>query len=110
MDGSLLDTVADFESGGDHDELRRKYQEALKKNDTSRTIVWAGTGVGLMDTVKPAKVSLPALIFRRDTHYIPPFQEIVKELHTDCVHHLAAVADVLKPAFNEAAPHEGSKL
>ncbi|KAL1698754.1 2-nitropropane dioxygenase [Schizophyllum commune] len=94
VDGRGLrnDTVADFESGGDHDELRRKYQEALKKNDTSRTIVWAGTGVGLMDTVKPAK-------------------DIVKELHTDCVRHLAAVADVLKPAAStEAAPHEGSKL
>ena len=74
MDGSLLDTVADFESGGDHDELRRKYQEALKKNDTSRTIVWAGTGVGLMDTVKPAKVSLPALIIRRNTYYIASFR------------------------------------
>ena len=74
MDEWLLDTVADFESGGDHDELRRKYQEALKKNDMSRTIVWAGTGVGLMDTVKPAKVSLPALIISRDTHHIAPYR------------------------------------
>ena len=74
MDEWLLDTVADFESGGDHDELRRKYQEALKKNDTRRTIVWAGTGVGLMDTVKSAKVSLPALIIGHNIYYIAPYR------------------------------------
>ncbi|KAL1746829.1 2-nitropropane dioxygenase [Schizophyllum fasciatum] len=85
--GIRNETVADFESGGDRDEMRRKFQQALKQDDTSRTIVWAGTGVGLMDTVKPAK-------------------DIVKELHEDCVRYMAAVTHV----FNPAELNEGPKL
>lgn len=80
VDGRGLrnDTVADFENGDDHEEIRRKYRSAVEQNDTSRTIVWAGTGVGLMETVKPAK-------------------DVVEELHADCVRHLGAVTRVCIP-------------
>lgn len=50
-------TVDDYERGEDIGVLRSKFQEATRDNDTTRTIVWAGAGVGLMKDVKPAKVS-----------------------------------------------------
>jgi len=31
--------------------------EGVHKGDPDRMVVWAGTGVGLMNTIQPAKVS-----------------------------------------------------
>ncbi|KXN89375.1 Nitronate monooxygenase [Leucoagaricus sp. SymC.cos] len=56
-------TVADYENGEDILVLRSKFQEA-GRDDMSRAIVWAGTGVGKMKDVKPAK-------------------EVVQELHQE---------------------------
>lgn len=49
-------TVDDYERGEDINILRSKFQEAVRNNDMNRAIVWAGTGVGLIKDVKPAKV------------------------------------------------------
>lgn len=59
IDGRALNnlTVQDLESGENVEEVRRKFQEAVKVGDSDRMLVWAGTGVGLMDEVKDAGVS-----------------------------------------------------
>ncbi|KAF9449943.1 2-nitropropane dioxygenase [Macrolepiota fuliginosa MF-IS2] len=62
-------TVDDYERGEDIGVLRSKFQEAVRDNDTNRTIVWAGAGVALMKDVKPAK-------------------EVTQELHQECLAHL----------------------
>jgi len=49
-------TVQDYENGEDIQILRSKFQEATRDNDVTRAIVWAGTGVGDMNDIKPAKV------------------------------------------------------
>ena len=49
-------TVRDYENGEDIQILRSKFQEATRDNDVTRAIVWAGTGVGDMNEIKPAKV------------------------------------------------------
>lgn len=36
--------------------LRRKFQEAEKRGEKDASIVWAGSGVGLVNDIKPAKV------------------------------------------------------
>ena len=51
----------DFEKGVEIETLRSKYAEGVQKEDTDRIVVWAGTGVGLMNKVQPAKVSLVEL-------------------------------------------------
>lgn len=50
-------TVEDFEKGLPIEELRSKFMEGVHKGDPDRMVVWAGTGVGLMNTIQPAKVS-----------------------------------------------------
>lgn len=62
-------TVDDFESGVEPSVLRAKYAEAAAKGDTERIIVWAGTGVGSMNRIQPAK-------------------DIVRELHDECLSRL----------------------
>lgn len=70
-------TVVDFENGVDISELRRNYAEGAKVDDPDRIVVWAGTGVGLMNKVQPAR-------------------EIVEELHNECLTHLRAAAFLLE--------------
>lgn len=70
-------TVVDFENGVDIGQLRRKYAEGAKVDDLDRIVVWAGTGVGLMNKVQPAK-------------------EIVQELYEECLTHLRAAASLLE--------------
>ncbi|KAJ7208470.1 NPD-domain-containing protein [Mycena rebaudengoi] len=68
-------TVDDFEKGVDMEILKSKFTEGVKKQDTDRITVWAGTGVGQMSQTQTAK-------------------SIVDELHEDCVKHLDAVSQV----------------
>ncbi|GLB43445.1 putative nitronate monooxygenase [Lyophyllum shimeji] len=70
-------TVIDFEKGVEIGELRRKYAEGVTADDPDRIVVWAGTGVGLMNRVQPAR-------------------EIVEELHDECVARLRAAASLLE--------------
>ena len=51
-----LATVDDYDKGVDISVIRKNYEEASTKGDTDRVVVWAGTGVGLMNQVLPAKV------------------------------------------------------
>jgi nitronate monooxygenase len=53
-----LDTVEDFNNGVDIEILRTRYAEGRRQNDVHRIVVWAGAGVGLMNTIQPAQVSL----------------------------------------------------
>lgn len=55
--GIVNDTVHDFEHnvGGDGDARRQAYKEAEKAGDTRRIVTWAGTGVGLVDEIKPTE-------------------------------------------------------
>ncbi|KAJ7131672.1 2-nitropropane dioxygenase [Mycena crocata] len=64
-------TVDDFENKVDIEVLESKFKEGLKNQDTSRMIVWAGTGVGQANQTQTAK-------------------SIVEELHEQCIEFLAA--------------------
>ena len=68
MISSPIATVDDYEKGEDLALLKQKYAEGAKSGDTDRIVVWAGSGVGLMDQVKPAWVcfSKRPLFFRID--------------------------------------------
>lgn len=49
--------MEDFEKGVDIETLRSRYAEGMRNEDPDRIVVWAGSGVGLMDKIQPAKVS-----------------------------------------------------
>ncbi|TFK39340.1 2-nitropropane dioxygenase [Crucibulum laeve] len=68
IDGRALKnaTVDDYENGVDIEIIRSKFTEAVQNDDPSRMLIWAGSGVGLMHRIQPAK-------------------EIVQELHEQCV-------------------------
>ncbi|KAJ7460544.1 2-nitropropane dioxygenase [Mycena latifolia] len=68
-------TVDDFENGVNIETLKAKFREGVKKEDTARIIIWAGTGVGQMSGIQSAK-------------------SIVEELHRECIEHLAAAAEL----------------
>ncbi|KAJ7604050.1 2-nitropropane dioxygenase [Mycena polygramma] len=68
-------TVEDYENRVNTDDLKSKFQEAVKNQDINRLIVWAGTGVGQMDQIQSAK-------------------SIVEELHRDCISRLEAAAQL----------------
>jgi len=56
FDLSPIATVDDYEKGEDINLLKQKYTEGVQRGDTDRILVWAGSGVGLMHQVKPARV------------------------------------------------------
>ena len=58
----VVDTVADYDRGEDVEILGSKYQEAAAKDDANRIVVWAGTGVGLIDRIQSAKVTVPSKV------------------------------------------------
>lgn len=49
-------TVKDMDDGLDIDEVKVKFSKGVAEGDPKRMLVWAGTGVGLMSEIKPAKV------------------------------------------------------
>ncbi|KAF9530158.1 hypothetical protein CPB83DRAFT_851081 [Crepidotus variabilis] len=61
-----LGNVIDYESGVGINTLRSRYKGGVKIGDPAREIVWAGSGVGLMKSIKPA-------------------QETLRELHEECL-------------------------
>ncbi|KAK2465628.1 hypothetical protein APHAL10511_002172 [Amanita phalloides] len=69
-------TVDDFEMGDALDVVRQKFIEGVQKSDPERMLVWAGTGVGLMNETKSAR-------------------DIVRELHEECIDRLGAIAALI---------------
>lgn len=55
--GVINDTVNDFEkgSGQSSEDRRAVYKKAEQQGDTKRIVTWAGTGVGLVNEIKPAE-------------------------------------------------------
>lgn len=51
--------VRDFEGGLGVEHLKKNFQEAAAKGDADGMVVWAGTGIGLMDEIKDAGVRIP---------------------------------------------------
>jgi len=51
-------TVDDYESGLDVNIVRERFAESARKGENNRVVVWAGSGVGLMSKILPAKVLL----------------------------------------------------
>jgi len=66
-------TVEEFGRGEAMDVIRHKFEEGVRKDDPERMLIWAGSGVGLMKEIKPAKT-------------------IVQELHDECVNRLHVIA------------------
>ncbi|RXW23962.1 hypothetical protein EST38_g1884 [Candolleomyces aberdarensis] len=69
-------TVDDYDKGVDTSVIRKKYEEASAKGDTDRIVVWAGTGVGSMKQILPAK-------------------DIVRELHEECLSRLRNASNLV---------------
>jgi nitronate monooxygenase len=80
VDGRALRnaTVDDYEKGEDLALLKQKYAEGLKGGDIDRILVWAGSGVGLMNQVKPAR-------------------DILVELHEGCLQSLKDIRILISP-------------
>lgn len=51
--------VKNIESGMALPEARQFYAQAVKEDKPDGTIVWSGTGIGLVNEIKPAAVSDP---------------------------------------------------
>lgn len=91
----FIGTVDDFEKGVDIDTLRRRYNEGTLKEDPDRIIIWAGAGIGLLNKSQPAKVMhlLFGLLLKSKNDIV--FQEVVEEVHWECVERLRAVSSSL---------------
>lgn len=65
VDGRALrnSTVVDHEIGRDERELKELFAKAQVEGDRERMLVWAGTGVGAMNSIKPAKVRYTAIAY-----------------------------------------------
>ncbi|ESK96404.1 2-nitropropane dioxygenase [Moniliophthora roreri MCA 2997] len=74
--GLLNDTVRDFNAGLQLEELQRLLKQGTTARDPARMVVWAGTGVGLMKSIKPAA-------------------HIIQELHSECEENLGRVKDMI---------------
>ncbi|KDR67931.1 hypothetical protein GALMADRAFT_257419 [Galerina marginata CBS 339.88] len=59
-------TVDEYERGEDLSTIREKFANGVQADDSNRIVIWAGSAVGLMNKVMPA-------------------QDIVKELHEECL-------------------------
>jgi len=77
VDGRALynDTVKDDRNNVDFEVVKKKFAEAVKQGDADRMLVWAGTGVGLMTEIKPAR-------------------DVVQELHNDIFERLRKSMDL----------------
>lgn len=50
--------VRDIESGLDLAEVKQHYAEAVKEDNPNGAIIWSGTGIGVVNEIKPAAVSV----------------------------------------------------
>jgi nitronate monooxygenase len=65
VDGRALrnSTVEDCDKGIDFEEVKTKFVEGVKAGDSDRMLVWAGTGIGQMNSIQPAAACI--FILRR---------------------------------------------
>jgi len=77
--GLAIPAVAAVESGGDITQIKEEVTEGTKRGDPSSVIAWAGTGVGPLNRLQPAK-------------------DIVRELHEDAVARLKASSALVSDA------------
>ena len=57
--GLRNETIERLEQGEDEAAVREFFQKKTKEDDPKGMIVWSGTGVGLVNEIKPAAVSCP---------------------------------------------------
>ena len=65
IDGRVLknETTRRLENGETLENVRADFERATREGDPDGVLVWAGTGVGLVNDIKPAAVS--CLTFRQ---------------------------------------------
>ncbi|KAI5121511.1 hypothetical protein M0805_006548 [Coniferiporia weirii] len=78
IDGRALrnTTVERVERGGDLEEARRYFQDAAREGDPAGMLVWSGTGIGLVNEIKPAG-------------------DVVAELHQEMIDRLRAASALI---------------
>ncbi|KAF8523617.1 2-nitropropane dioxygenase [Gautieria morchelliformis] len=69
-------TLEDAANGVDHGELKRLFTEAMENDDQSRSAIWAGSSVGLVNSVAEAEA-------------------LTRELHMEIVAHLGQASAML---------------
>jgi len=77
--GLAIPAVAAIESGADVAQIKEEVAEGTKRGDPSSIITWAGTGVGPLNRLQPAK-------------------DIVREIHEVAVAHLKASSTLVSDA------------
>ena len=55
---AYIATVQDYERGVDISTIRARFADGLQAGDSNRMVVWAGSGIGLMNKVMQARVSV----------------------------------------------------
>ncbi|ETW78949.1 hypothetical protein HETIRDRAFT_420140 [Heterobasidion irregulare TC 32-1] len=78
IDGRCLriPSVQEFEDKVKIEDIQRRFDEGASKGDPKSMVIWAGTGVGLIDEIKPAKA-------------------IVEELHASLIERLQAASSLV---------------
>ena len=62
--------VDDFEQGVDINTLRGNFSQSKQRGDPNGMVIWAGTGVGLLNMSQPAKVSIIHVNWRIEVHFV----------------------------------------
>ncbi|BFZ54408.1 hypothetical protein PYCC9005_001444 [Savitreella phatthalungensis] len=70
----INDTHRDSVSGSSEHQLRDLYRKAISSEDYSRLVCWAGTGIGLVNDVRPAAERVSTLVeqYRVAVSSMPP--------------------------------------
>jgi nitronate monooxygenase len=91
VDGRALSipALSAIEGGADITQLKEEVAEGTKRGDPNSVVAWAGTGVGQLSRLEPAKVKRVPLspTYKRNNTLR---QDIVRELHEGAVAHLKA--------------------
>ncbi|THH15622.1 hypothetical protein EW146_g4882 [Bondarzewia mesenterica] len=69
--------VKEYEDGANVETLKQNFEEGMKKGDPSSMVVWAGSSIGLVNEVKPAR-------------------EIVQEVHADLIERLRVSSSLVQ--------------
>ena len=65
------------------DTIRKRFANGVQAGETSRMVIWAGSGVGFMKNIVPAQVRPH---YSLHAAYISSImQEIVDQLHNECL-------------------------
>ncbi|GAA5884283.1 hypothetical protein JCM6882_002209 [Rhodosporidiobolus microsporus] len=61
VDGRAITNLTSEEEGGDAETAAERYKQAVEEKDVSRLVTWAGTGVGDVTSIRPARDIVRAL-------------------------------------------------